>query len=358
MHTMLLLFAAAGLVAPAEPQHVTGGQPADACVFPTTVAVKTPGGLCTGTLVHPSLVVYAAHCGADDPAIVLGQHQLAGAVDAVVERCETNPDYLGASDPAHDWAYCLLAQPIPLPVTPPLYGCETEAIVADATVWIAGFGYTSPGVGDCSKNWAQTTIISTFGSTATIGGDGASTCPGDSGGSAFIRLDDGGWRAISMVSAGVDCTSATHALMHPAVPWIEERSGLDITPCHDVDGTWNPGPDCGGFYAGDTDETASWDALCDGLTVTAPAATCGESYAESEGSTGEVDEVDEGSSSGDVPDPTTGEVTGTSAGDESSGGAPESTEDSANGGGCRTGGTAPTWLLLLTLGVWRRRGSR
>ena len=158
-----------------------------------------------------------------------------------------------------------------------------------------------------------------------------------------------------MVSAGVDCTSATHALMHPAVPWIEERSGVDITPCHDVDGNWDPSPDCGGFYAGDTDASASWDVLCDGLSVTAPASTCGEPYVEAEGSTGEVGD---GSSSGDTPDPTMPDETGTSEGGESSGDAPESTDDTTSGGGCRTGGGAPTWLLLLTLGAWRRRGSR
>jgi MYXO-CTERM domain-containing protein len=32
--------------------------------------------------------------------------------------------------------------------------------------------------------------------------------------------------------------------MHTAVEWVESASGLDITPCHDPDGTWNPSIDC------------------------------------------------------------------------------------------------------------------
>ena len=42
--------------------EVYNGVPVEECAWPTVVAV-TGGGLCTGTLIHPELVVYAAHCG-------------------------------------------------------------------------------------------------------------------------------------------------------------------------------------------------------------------------------------------------------------------------------------------------------
>ena len=49
---------------PAEPS-VYQGNPVGTCGWPTAVAVTSGGGLCTGTLVHPRVVVYAAHCGAE-----------------------------------------------------------------------------------------------------------------------------------------------------------------------------------------------------------------------------------------------------------------------------------------------------
>src|SRR5687768_11449769 len=40
-------------------QGITGGAETQACEWPALAAL----GGCSGTLVHPSLVVYAAHCG-------------------------------------------------------------------------------------------------------------------------------------------------------------------------------------------------------------------------------------------------------------------------------------------------------
>ena len=36
-------------------------------------------------------------------------------------------------------------------------------------------------------------------------------------------------------------------MMHSGMEWFEDQTGFDLTPCHDADGTWNPGPSCGGF---------------------------------------------------------------------------------------------------------------
>ena len=46
----------------AEPE-IYGGIEAGTCAWPQTVAVTGGQGLCTGTLIHPSVVMYAAHCG-------------------------------------------------------------------------------------------------------------------------------------------------------------------------------------------------------------------------------------------------------------------------------------------------------
>jgi MYXO-CTERM domain-containing protein len=66
--------------------------------------------------------------------------------------------------------------------------------------------------------------------------------------------------------------------MPDIVPWVEEASGVDITPCHDVDGTWNPTPQCEGF-ALDPLQSGSWDEGCAG-PLEGPSESCGPPYTE------------------------------------------------------------------------------
>ncbi|MEM6293624.1 MAG: S1 family peptidase [Myxococcota bacterium] len=270
-------------IEPVEPQ-VYGGTPAEVCQWPTTVAVTGGGGLCTGALVHPRLVTYAAHCGDGNKQIRFGESSTQ-ALTRQTERCVTNPDYLGTTNQAQDWAFCILAEPmLDIPFTPPAYGCEVDLIQDDTPVVVAGYGDSNVG-GSGTKRWGDTVIVSTFGSTAQIGaqGTGVTTCQGDSGGTAYLAMEDGSYRAISMVSTGLpgcEETTGTHALIHPAIPWIEETSQIDITPCHDADGTWNPNPNCTGFFAGGSTPSGVWENMCEGTPASGPAATCGAAFDE------------------------------------------------------------------------------
>ncbi len=265
-----------------DPQSVTGGADAMECAWVDTVAVTGGGGLCTGALVHPRVVTYAAHCGDGEKVIRFGQSDSGDGLGqtAATSFCRINPEYVGVSNQGQDWAFCVLEEPITeIPFTPPLYGCELDVLEAGLEVYIAGFGDEVGTGGAGTKRWAQTTVISTFGNTATIGGGGVSTCMGDSGGSAFVLMDDGTLRAISMVSTGTDCGNAgVHALMHPAVPWIETEAQIDITPCHDVDGTWNPTSMCTGFYAGNEVGHGTWEEWCPGTPIGGASDTCGATF--------------------------------------------------------------------------------
>lgn len=268
-------------IEPVEPQ-VFGGAPAEVCQWPTTVAVTGGGGLCTGALVHPSVVTFAAHCGDGDKQIRFGESSTQ-AITRQTQRCVTNPDYLGTTNQAQDWAFCILEEPmLDIPFTPPAYGCETDLIQAGQEVFLVGYGDSDIG-GSGTKRWGATEIITTLGSTAQIGaqGTGVTTCQGDSGGTAYLEMDDGSFRALSMVSTGLpgcNDTTGTHALMHPAIPWIEATSQIDITPCHDVDGTWNPNPNCTGFFAGGSTPSGVWENMCEGTPSTGPSASCGEPF--------------------------------------------------------------------------------
>jgi MYXO-CTERM domain-containing protein len=260
-----------------QPKAVAGGQEAVPCQWPDTIAVTAGGSLCSGSLVHPRVVVFAAHCGEGDKVIRFGESSDFTAAHSIeTDFCMVNPEYVGTTSQGQDWAFCVLSEEITdLPVTPPLYGCELDVLAAGLPVVIAGFGQTGIG-GSGTKHWANTTVVSTFGNTINIGGDGVSTCSGDSGGSAFVQIDDGSWRSISMVSTGIECgLTGVHALMHPAVPWIEENSQVDITPCHDVDGTWNPTGACTGFFAGGDTPAGEWATWCQGTPVSGPSDTCG-----------------------------------------------------------------------------------
>jgi MYXO-CTERM domain-containing protein len=266
-------------VTPVQPQ-VAGGQVVEECGWPNTVAVTGGGGLCTGSLVHPSVVVYAAHCGDGNKTIRFAEDSSSGGLSRQTSYCRVNPEYDGVTEQSQDWAFCVLDEPVTeLPYTPPAYGCETEVIAQGQQVVIAGFGDSTGTGGAGTKRWATTEIVTTLGGTANIGGDGVSTCQGDSGGSAFVQFPDGAWRALSMTSTGVGCgKTGVHALMHPAVPWIENESGIDITPCHDQDGTWNPTANCGSFFAGNEVGHGTWDDWCAGTPVGGVVDSCGAPY--------------------------------------------------------------------------------
>jgi MYXO-CTERM domain-containing protein len=70
-------------------------------------------------------------------------------------------------------------------------------------------------------------------------------------------------------------------LIPGAAAWIESTSGVDITPCHDIEGNWSPGPLCRGFnaqdpgYGGDT-----WANWCSNVATIGWADTCGKSLPE------------------------------------------------------------------------------
>jgi MYXO-CTERM domain-containing protein len=258
------------------------GNPVAPCGWPTTVAVTSGGGLCSGTLVHPRVVINAAHCGGGSKTIRFGESAFGGGV-AVGASCQTNPGY--DQSQGTDWAYCVLDEAVDdIPITPVLFGCELDMLVPQTEVAVVGFGNNTPSGGSGTKRWGLTTLegVNLPGNTTVLGGgDEPSVCPGDSGGPAFILGVDGIWRVFGIASTvsiinGEDCGGvATHAIVAGAVPWIEESSGFDITPCHDQDGTWNPGPDCTGFFGSGNNSYGSWSNWCAGTPASPAPSTCG-----------------------------------------------------------------------------------
>lgn len=265
------------------PSGIHGGEPNGPCAWPTAVAVTGGNSLCTGTLVHPRVVLFAAHCGGGSKTILFGEDMTSPKKTVKPDLCMVYPSYAGVNDQEHDWAFCRLAEPITdLPVTPVVYGCETEIVFPGQTAGVTGFGITTQGGNSGIKNWGMTPIHSVGSGSADVGGGNQpGICPGDSGGPAYVRYPDGSWHTFGIASTltGQCGGQGTHSLTWNAVPWVEEESGIDITPCHDLDGTWNPTHKCGNFYAGEPGVgVGDWLQWCPGTPKTGSSATCGKAF--------------------------------------------------------------------------------
>ncbi|MBV1860428.1 MAG: trypsin-like serine protease [Nannocystaceae bacterium] len=274
---LAVFLSSATLQSPAEPHSVIGGEPSPSCAWPTTVSL----GGCTGTLVHPEVVVYAAHCGPEIPAVWFGEQAFSGdGRQVATSECHVNPGYLDGNGERHeDWAFCRLAEPVTdVPIVPPLMGCETTLLTPGRPVTIVGFGLDEKD-NNGIKREGETELQWITEDGAVLAGNGeVGSCFGDSGGPIYLQLPDGSWRVFGIVSGGQACGfPAWYATVHTAVPTIEATLGIDITPCHYAGGGWNPSPACGGVPTEPWNGAGtSWQAGCGGGPVLETVSTCGD----------------------------------------------------------------------------------
>ncbi len=147
-----------------------------------------------------------------------------------------------------------------------------------ASVVAVGFGEADDALGWGPKRAVTMNVNSIAGGEAFIGGGGKDTCYGDSGGPVFIQLSDQSWRVFGITSYGEYCGGGGYySMMHTALDWLEQASGVDLTPCYDQ-GQWSPGPDCGGFPLDPNQGGGSWSVGCGTGNVSAMSATCGPAF--------------------------------------------------------------------------------
>ena len=266
---------------PLPTSEIYGGTDVASCGWPTTVSL---GGSCSGTLVHERVVIYAAHCGSNYNSVRLGESIYGGAGRNVpTQQCKIYPG--GGPGDGDDFAFCVLAEPVDdVPIVPILMGCEVEDyLTAGEEVTVVGFGNANTGPYGVKREVTTTLNGITASGEAHVGGGGKDSCQGDSGGPVFIDTADG-WRVFGITSYGGACGGGgSYSMMHNGIAWFESQSGYDLTPCHDADGTWNPGPDCGNFPVSPMNGSGSWGNGCSGGASTGYSAACGAPHADDGG---------------------------------------------------------------------------
>ncbi|HEY8378602.1 MAG TPA: S1 family peptidase, partial [Nannocystis sp.] len=230
-----------------DPSAIYGGEVSAVCGWPTTVSME---GACTGTLVHPEVVIYAAHCGLGYKTITFGESIQGPKRQVPTQFCRVFPG--GGPGNGKDFAFCKLAQPqTDIPIVPIMLGCETEYLKPGQPVTVVGFGNANNGPYGIKREVVTTINGITPQGEAFIGGGGKDSCQGDSGGPVFLQLDDGTWRVFGITSYGGACgTGGYYSMMHNGIQWFEQESGVDLTPCWDASTnppTWSPTPECRDF---------------------------------------------------------------------------------------------------------------
>lgn len=290
LFAQLLAASLAQPTAPVEPQHIYGGDEVDSCGWPSVVYLSSGSGACTGTLIHPQVVLTAAHCVADGvPSTVrFGENAQTAQQLVGTQTCRQGPGWIGATNQGQDYAYCLLEAPVTsVPIIPVVSGCEASAVYPGARIAHVGFGRDENGESGRKKMLELTITNVTPQGELLSGTPNQIICNGDSGGPTFVYLDpaqggDGSWRvaAIHSWAQGADpvepnCTgTAGSVLATQAIAWIEQDSGIDITPCADGD-IWSPTAHCSGLPVTPWLGEGTYTTECTTPQVVPWGATCG-----------------------------------------------------------------------------------
>jgi hypothetical protein len=218
---------------------------------------------CTGVLVAPDMIIYAAHCGEDAHEVFFGEDvevnlegshiTVSGAAASLATRwCKVHPDaYLSSGS---DIAFCIL-EPTGVDqrfIPPPALGCFHEAVGIGTEAALVAFGLDD-GAHPLGKKRVVHAPVVNLGPEIEIGDGEAGTCAGDSGSPAFVKLPSvtpspvAQWSLLGILSSGTTgdgCGKGYYTDLATTVGWLEAESQRDLSPCFSTAGNWSPSANC------------------------------------------------------------------------------------------------------------------
>jgi V8-like Glu-specific endopeptidase len=198
---------------------------------------------CTGVMVSGDAVLYAAHCGVPTRIDFAGtvSYGEKGAGEPIGE-CTAHPN--AAIGSGHDLAWCYLAHERPVPIDPMWSPERDAALKLSQDLLIVGYGQLNDRGKEFRKRAAWAPLVG-VGAELLIGNENVGTCPGDSGGPAFMETDEG-LSLVGILSSGQpgSCGVGWYSTIEQNRDWLAQID--DKSPRHGCSMVTGPGPFPGG----------------------------------------------------------------------------------------------------------------